>query len=116
LDRGNAHTTGPAADLHALEYFETEIFLNGYDDPGPIIRAFAFPQRVSAACVAMTVAVPIRSRASCYAFVEAGAHARLVLPSRGRHSLANSIPAPANNWPLIESGGGASFADIAQRS
>jgi hypothetical protein len=91
--------------------------LNRYDDPGPIIRAFAFAQRVTAACVAMTVDEAIRLWASCYAFVEAGAHARLTLPQCASEIVwRDSIPAPADYWALTESGGGSSFADIAQRS
>lgn len=81
--------------------------LNRYDDLGPIIRAFAFAQRVTAACVAMTVDEAIRSWASCYAFVEAGAHARLTLPQAAANIVwRNSIPAPADYWALVESGGG----------
>jgi hypothetical protein len=91
--------------------------LNRYDDPGPIIRAFAFAQRVTAACVAMTVDEEIRLWASCYAFVEAGAHARLTLPQAATNIVwRDSIPAPADYWALVESGGGSGFADIVQRS
>jgi hypothetical protein len=91
--------------------------LNRYDDPGPIIRAFAFAQRVTAACVAMTVDEAIRLWASCLAFVEAGAHARLTLPQAAANIVwRDSIPAPADYWALVESGGGSGFADIAQRN
>ena len=90
--------------------------LNRYDDPGPIIRAFAFAQRVTAACVAMTVDEAIRLWASCYAFVEAGAHARLTLPRAAANILwRDSIPAPADYWELVEAGGGSTFANIARR-
>ncbi len=89
--------------------------LNRYDDPGPIIRAFAFAQRVTAACAAMTVDEAIRLWASCYAFVEAGAHARLTLPQAAADIVwRDSIPAPADYWTLVESGRGSGFADIAQ--
>jgi hypothetical protein len=89
--------------------------LNRYDDPGPIIRAFAFAQRVTAACAAMTVDEAIRLWASCYAFVEAGAHARLTLPQAAADIVwRDSIPGPADYWTLVESGRGSGFADIAQ--
>ncbi len=91
--------------------------LNRYDDPGPIIRAFGFAQRVTAACVAMTVDEAIRSWASCCAFIEAGAHARLTLPQTAANIVwRDSIPAPANYWALVQSDGSSRFADIAQRS
>lgn len=90
--------------------------LNRYDDPGPIIRAFTFAQRVTAACVAMMVDEAIRLWASCYAFVEAGAHARLTLPLSAANIVwRDSIPAPADYWALVESGSSSGFADIAQR-
>jgi hypothetical protein len=91
--------------------------LNRYDDPGAIIRAFAFAQRVTAACVAMRVDEAIGLWASCYAFVEAGAHARLTLPQAAANIVwRDSIPAPADYWALVESGGDSGFADIAQRN
>ncbi len=91
--------------------------LNRYDDPGPIIRAFAFAQRVTVACVAMTVDEAIRLWASSYAFVEAGAHARLTLPQAAAHIIwRDGIPAPADFWALVEAGGGSTFAAIAPRA
>jgi hypothetical protein len=90
--------------------------LNRYDDPGPIIRAFAFAQRVTVACVAMTVDEAIRLWASCYAFVEAGAHARLTLPQGAANIVwRDSIPAPADYWAILASATGSDFADTAQR-
>jgi Fic/DOC family len=91
--------------------------LSRYDDPGPIIRAFTFAQRVTAACVALTVDEAIRLWASCYAFVEAGAHARLTLPVSAPNVVwRDSIPAPADYWALVASDGASGIADIAQRS
>jgi hypothetical protein len=90
--------------------------LNRFEDPGPIIRAFTFAQRVTAACAASTVDEAIRTWASCYAFVEAGAHARLTLPdTAARIEWRDNIPAPANYWTLLEPSGRSSFAAIAQR-
>jgi hypothetical protein len=90
--------------------------LNRFEDPAPIIRAFTFAQRVSAACAAPTVDEAIRTWASCYAFVEAGAHARLTLPDTAAHiAWRDNIPAPAGYWALLEPSGGSSFAAIAQR-
>jgi len=91
--------------------------LNRYDDPGPIIRAFAFAQRVAAACVAMTVDEAIRLWASCYAFVEAGAHARLTLPQAATNIVwRDNIPAPAEYWAIVASAVGSDFPGIDQRS
>jgi hypothetical protein len=59
----------------------------------------------------------IRLWASCYAFVEAGAHARLTLPQTAVDIVwRNSIPAPADYWALVESADSSRFADIAQSS
>jgi hypothetical protein len=90
--------------------------LNRFEDPGPIIRAFTFAQRVTAACAASRVDEAIRTWASCYAFVEAGVHARLTLPdTAARIEWRDNIPAPANYWTLLEPSGRSSFAAIAQR-
>jgi len=63
----------------------------------------------------MTVDEAIRLWASCYAFVDAGAHARLTLPQAAADIVwRDSIPAPADYWTLVESGRGSGFADIAQ--
>ena len=89
--------------------------LNRYDDPAPIVRAFAFAQRVTAACVAAKVDEAIRVWASCYAFVEAGGNARLTLPrSAATIVWRDSIPAPADYWALVEAGNGSVFATMAQ--
>jgi hypothetical protein len=65
----------------------------------------------------MTVDEAIRLWASCYAFVEAGAHARLTLPQSPANIVRrDSIPAPADYWALVESGGGSGFANIAQKN
>jgi Fic/DOC family len=75
--------------------------LNRYNDPAPIVRAFAFAQRVTAACAAVTTDDAILSWASTYAFVEAGAHARLTLPrADARVEWKKGIPAPAEYWNL----------------
>jgi hypothetical protein len=89
--------------------------LNRCDDPAPIVRAFAFAQRVTAACVALTVDEAIRLWASCYAFVEAGANARLTLPQSAATTVwRDSIPAPADYWALVEAGDGSVLAKFAQ--
>jgi hypothetical protein len=70
-------------------------------------------------CVAIgaTVDEAIRLWASCYAFVEAGAHARLTLPQAATNIVwRDSIPAPADYWAILASAAGSDFADIAQRS
>jgi len=89
--------------------------LNRYDDPGPIIRAFAFAQRVTAACAAMTVDEAIRLWASCYAFVEAGAHAALTLPQARLTSSGETAFLLLRTMGHSSSRGrGSGFADIAQ--
>ncbi len=73
--------------------------LNRHNDPAPIVRAFSFAQRVTAACAAATTDEAISAWASTYAFVEAGAHARLTLPRADvRIEWRNGIPAPAQYW------------------
>jgi hypothetical protein len=72
---------------------------------------------VTAACVAITVDEAIHSWASCYAFVEAGAPARLTLPQPAANIVwRDSIPAPEDFWALVEAGGSSTFANIAQRN
>ena len=76
--------------------------LNRYDDPAPIIRAFIFAQRVTAACVSTTTDDAVLLWAGTYAFVDAGAHARLTLPQTGaRIEWQNGFPAPADYWSLV---------------
>lgn len=89
--------------------------LNRYDDPAPIVRAFAFAQRVTAACGAAKVDEAIRVWASCYAFVETGGNARLTLPQSAATIVwRDSIPAPADYWALVEADNGSVFATMAQ--
>jgi hypothetical protein len=76
--------------------------LNRYNDPAPIVRAFAFAQQVTATCAAATTDDAILSWASTYAFMEPGTHARLTLPRAGaRIEWQNGIPAPADYWSLM---------------
>jgi len=65
----------------------------------------------------MSVDEAIRLWASCYAFVEAGAHARLTLPQGAAEIVwRDSIPAPAEYWAILAAAASSDFADIAQRS
>jgi hypothetical protein len=68
------------------ESIEKSIFTIKYDQNRPLMfsLAFAFVQQVTAACVALTTDDAILSWASTYAFVEAGAHARLIPPAFSR--------------------------------
>ena len=77
--------------------------LNRFGDPGPVIRAFAFAQRVTAACAARTVDEAVRLWASCYAFIETGPDARLTMPQPAAEIVwRDGVPAPADFWKGLD--------------
>jgi Fic family protein len=100
LAAGLSRITVPA--VWCDDYIGSLRALNRYEDSAPIIRAFIVAQRVTAACVSTTTDDAILLWAGTYAFVEAGAHARLTLPQTGaRIEWQNGLPAPADYWTLV---------------
>lgn len=82
-----------------------ENYLNGLrslsrsDNPAVLVRTLEFCQKVTASCSAPTVEAAVELWASAYAFLEAGANARLEMPDLSREVVWNNeVPAPKAFW------------------
>ena len=73
--------------------------LTRFGNPAALVRAMDFCQKVTAACAASSVGKAVDVWASTFAFVEAGAIARLEMPDPARVITWNDeVPAPDEYW------------------
>lgn len=90
------------------DYFDALRALSRRDDPAPFVRSLEFCQKVTAACSAGSPQLAIDAWARAYGFCEDGRHARLSMPSPALEvEYRNGVPAPADYWAAITSGGNA---------
>lgn len=103
---GWGHSRIVVPTVYRDDYINGMRALTRHGDPGPIVRALDFCQKVTTACASPDIAAAIETWASTFAFVEAGPNARLEMPGRARKVVwQGEIPAPEEYWQADNTAG-----------